>query len=257
MSQNTDDVLRIKDLVFWGGEGEVGFFIDPDGFEGWIDAPETRADYTEIPSGHGSYEALEFYESRIITVTGQCLARSDGELGQYRNRLMAALQGRFRIVGKYLGDETYAYGRRFASPRFKTTVPGRRARYQFSLRCADPRRFGSLTPLAVTGPGEAQAIYHRGNFPASPRLIVTGTMPGYRIEGPGSTYVVNRPVSAAEPHRIETDTSLLSVNGAVQLGAITSGTGWTIAPGTSPVTHRLVPLSGAGTLQTHLRDTYI
>ena len=257
MTRNTHELLRIKDLSFWGGLGAVGFFVDADGFEGWSDAPNTRSDETTITAGHGSYDSLEYYEARVVTVTGQCLARSAGELGQLRHQLLAALQGRFRITVTDFGETTYAYGRRFAAPKFQTTHPGRSARFQFSLRCADPRRFGSLTPLVVTGPGQAQAIYHRGNFPASPRLIVTGTMPGYRIEGPGGTYVVNRPVSAAEPHRIETDTSLLSVNGAVQLGAITSGTGWTIAPGTSPVTHRLVPLSGTGTLQTHLRDTYI
>lgn len=257
MSQNTDPVLRLGHLTFWGGEGEAGFFISPDGFEGWTDAPNTRSQETELPSEHGSYDSVEFYEARVVTVSGSCLARSEGELGQLRNELMAVLQGRVRLDGNYQGERTFAHGRRFGTPRFQTVIPGRRARYQFAVRCADPRRYGDRVPLAVTGPNVSQVIYHRGNFPAPLQMLVRGTMPGYRVEGPGYTFAVGQAVTADRPHLLDTATGHLSINGEVQLGAVTSGTGWVIAPGTMPVTHKLVPVSGTGTLETIIRDTYI
>ena len=35
MSLNTDPLLRIGDLTFWGGLGQVGFFVEDDGLTGW------------------------------------------------------------------------------------------------------------------------------------------------------------------------------------------------------------------------------
>lgn len=253
MTRNTHALLRIGHLTFWGGLGDEGFFVDPDGFEGWHDAPTTRQLDVEIPAGHGSYDAAEFYDARIVTVSGYCHARTADRLGQFRSELVAVLQGRVKLRVDDIGSETFAYGRRFGQPKFQVDHASRRARFQFSVRCADPLRYGERTPLRVTGPGEAQPIYHRGNFPSAPQLLVRGAMPGYRVEGPGSTFVVGQAVTAERPHLLDTATGLLSINGEVQLGAITSGTGWVIAPGTIPVTHKLVPVSGTGTLETIIR----
>jgi hypothetical protein len=254
----TDATLRIDEMTFWGGAGDEGFFINSDGFEGWEDTPDVRFEEVQRPDSDGDFDSEPRYAARLLIVTGKCQTRGgDRKLGLYGQQLRSLLRGKKRAHVDYQGVKSFADGRLASAVKFRTSDPGREARFQFTLRFANPRRYGALTPLDVTGPGVVQPIYHRGNFDAAPTLIVRGSMPGYRIEGPGFTYVVDRPVTAATPHVIDNATGLLSINGVVQFGAITSGTGWLIAPGSRPVTHKLVPVSGTGTLETRIRDTYI
>lgn len=259
MALESDAVLTVDGLTFWGGYGNEGFFLDDEGLQGWTDTPDVRFDSEERPGADGDFDSVSRYAGRLVIVTGTCQTQLGADkLGEYNRRLATALSGKKRAHVDYEGVKSFADGRLASPIKFRTSLPGREARVQFSLRFPDPRKYGDLVPLDVTGPGVAQVIYHRGNFGAAPQLVVRGDMPqGYRIEGPGSTYVVGRAVTAARPHVIDNATGLLSINGAVQFGAITSGTGWVIAPGSMPLTHTLVPVSGTGTLETRLRHTYI
>lgn len=257
MSGNRDDVLRIGHLVFWGGEGSDGFFIDAEGFEGWSDAPNTRTQEVNLDDGDGSYDSTEFYEARIITVSGLCIAGNAERLEHWRNQLFTVLQGRKQIFGNYQGARQFVFGRRFGQPKFQTIVPGSLARFQFQIRCANPRKYGERVPTTVTGANQSQSIYHRGNFNAYPTLIVRGTMPSYRIEGPNSTWQIARAVTPSTPHTIDNFSGVLYENGQVPLSSITSGVGWSFPPGRIFETHRLIPDSGSGTLETVLYDTFI
>ena len=258
MAANTHALVRLGHLVFWGGRGSEGFFVDDGGLEGWSDAPTTRGEDIEIPQGHGSYDSAEFYDSRVVTVSGVCSARSPGQLGQYRNELMGVLQGRVQVLVDDLGVKTYAHGRRFGQPKFKPDAHGRRAQFQFSVRCADPRRYGERVDIATVAAGTAQTVWHRGNFPAAPVQVVAGSMPnGYRLDGPdGRSLTVGRALAAGAPHTIDHSTGVLSIGGVAQFGAITGGGFWTLNPGRT-ATHTLVPVSGTGTLESIVRDTYI
>jgi hypothetical protein len=258
MAFESDAVLRVGDVTFWGGSGDEGFFIDQDGFDGWDEAPTPRYENVEQQNAHGSFDAVSYYEQRLLVVSGTCMTgQGAGKLGWYASRFAGLFNDKVRVQVDYNGVQSFADGRLAARPRFQPVVPGSIARFQFSLRFADPRKYGELVPLDITPAGVAQPIYHRGNFDAAPQLVVRGSMPGYRIEGPGYSYTVDRAVTAATPHVIDNKTGLLSINGVVQFGAISSGSGWVIAAGSRPVTHKLVPVSGNGTLETLIRDTYI
>ncbi|MDY0891884.1 hypothetical protein [Frigoribacterium sp. CFBP9030] len=250
--------MRIDDTVFWGGYGDEGFFIDAEGFEGWEDTPDARYEEIVVPGADGSYDSETELAARLLIVTGKCVTKlGPDKLGWYGRRLTGLLQGKKRVHVDYQGLQSFADGRLASAVKFRTSLPGREARFQFSLRFHNPRKFGAKVPLAVTGPGATQEIFHHGNTTAYPQLVVRGTMPGYRIEGPDSTWSIARAVTPATPHLLDTATGVLSENGNVPLASIRSGSGWGIPPGRIFNTHRLIPDSGSGTLETVLYDTYL
>jgi len=255
----TDDVLRIGELTFFGGAGNDGFFIDAEGFEGWEDAPDVRFEEVERPNSHGSFDALSFYGARMLTVSGLCLAKSAEELGSYGNKLRSALTGQIRTLVDYQGVTSYSDGRLASQVKFRTEVPGRIARYQFSLRFPNPRRFGAFQQFASAADGRWTA-HHRGNFGASPVIDITGNCPSYTIGGPDSTeYKVNAPVSPAQPHQIDLGTGLLSIAGGVVFGKAIRADTWVIASG-QQVPHRITPDGNGDNFVDAVmtvRDTYI
>lgn len=258
MTFATDDVMRIGEVTFFGGAGNEGFFIDAEGFEGWEDAPDVRFEDTDRPNSHGSFDALSYYNARLLTVSGLCLASSPEELGSYGAKLRSALTGQIRTLVDYQGVTSYSDGRLASQVKFRTEVPGRIARYQFSLRFPNPRRFGPFQQFSSAADGRWTA-YHRGNFGASPLIDVTGNCPSYTIGGPDSTvYKVNAPVSSSQPHQIDLGTGLLSIAGSVVFGKAIQADTWVVAPG-QQVPHRITP-DGTGTTVNAVmtvRDTYI
>jgi len=265
---NLDSILSIDvaGLRIFGRADPLqphGLFLGPDGFTGWDDGVDMRRDDAPRPSAAGSFPETGFLGTRTIVLGGTAFAASPQELmhlgRRFRGVLASGTTGRVSLSRH--GSTEWARAALAAGARPLFAIRGRTpqvADWQLTLWCPDPRKFGDRTPLRTTGPGETQPIYHRGNYPAAPQLIVRGNMPnGYRVEGPGFTYVVARAVTPEAPHRIDNATGLLSIGGAVQLNAITSGTGWVIAPDTAPVTHKLLPVTGTGTLETELYSTYI
>lgn len=236
--------------------------IGPDGFEGWDDGVDVRRDEVDRPWGSdGSFASSGNREGRIVSLSGVAITRSAEETAALGRRLLGVLArgGSGRLTVQSPGGRRFATAYLHGRPRFVVDgLDPTAAKWSLQLWCPDPRKFGDRVPLRVTGPGEAQEIFHYGNYFAAPELIVRGSLPnGYSVQGPGYTFVVGRAVTSSTPHRIDCATGLLRIGNAVQLGAITSGSGWVIAPGTAPVTHRLVPVSGTGTLETVLRDTDI
>jgi hypothetical protein len=79
---------------------------------------------------------------------------------------------------------------------------------------------------------------------------------GYTIEGPdGAEFSVTQAVTTGHPHTIDMRTGLLSVDGAVVYGQVSSGDTWEIPAG-SAVSMTLVPVAGSGTLTATVRDTF-
>jgi hypothetical protein len=255
VTDNTDAVAWIDDLTFWGGEGEVGFFIEPEGFTGWEDAPPTRSENLER-IGDGAHDAAEFYEARVLTLAGLCRARSGLELGAMRNDLFGALQGLKRVDVAYQGPPAAVWGRRFGEPMFRTILPGRIARYQFSVRCPDPLKYGELREFPSTG-NQLVEFWHRGNFAAPPVHVVSGEGGGYTINGPDEKrFTVRAPVAPGSPHTIDMSTGQISIDGTVRYGLVDQADTWVARPRTQEVT-RLDPSYGAISMVTRTKDTWI
>ena len=255
MSLNTDPLLRIGDLTFWGGLGQVGFFVEDDGFTGWEDAPPTRTENLDRIT-HGSLDSPEFYEARIVTVTGNCYARSAPELGNLRNQFIGTLQGLMRLDGLSLGTRSTAHGRRFGEPSFRANARKTAARYQFSVRCPDPRRYGQAREFPSAG-NEQVTFWHRGNFTAAPKHIVSGTGPGYTINGPdGKRFIVREPVTPDRPHTIDMATGQVTIGGTVRYGIVARADTWAARPGMQELA-RLVPAGGSLSMLTRTEDTWV
>lgn len=120
-----------------------------------------------------------------------------------------------------------------------------------SLVAADPRKYGEVNDF----PGGTVAV-NRGNFPARPQLIVSGTAAGgYTVTGPGGRrVVVTKALAAGAPHTIDFGKGGLWIGGVRQLRAITVYEPWEIAPGLPGV---VATVNNSAALIQRVADTYV
>lgn len=251
--------VRVGSLVFRGGEGMHGFYVENGGLTGWFDGPNTRADQTEIPQGHGDFDVPVFMGSRVISVAGWCHSKDARQMEHFQHQLTGLLAhggtGRLQVDGP--SNSLWADVHRFGQPQFVPEVWGQSARYQVQFWAPDPRKFGETRHFAG-----GVAAYHYGNFAASPRIYVraTSTMSGgYTINGPaGKKYIVSAALAAGHLHTIDMNTGLLYVDGVdtATFGVVAQGDTWAVPPGQS-VAVTLTTGAGAGTLDVAVTDTYV
>ena len=230
-----------------------GLFVGPGGFEGWDDGPDVRRESIDREGQHGEFDMPVFNGSRVISIDGHALAWSDVELGHLRNRIMgiAADGRRTRLTVEHQGSTLWADVRRGARPTFRDAgirFGMLRARFAIHMVAADPRKFGDLSDF----PGGAMAL-NRGNFPATPEHLITGTSGAYTVNGPsGKKFMVSSgPGSGTD--RIDMATGRVYRNGALQLGVTLRADLWTIPPGLPGVTHTVT----AGSLVTRVPETFV
>lgn len=245
---------RIGALVFDGGDGHDGFTIRGNGLTGWADGVTQRRDETVFPQAHGSFDTPGFGSARVVSIQGLCFADSDARLGWRKSQLTGLLSdgGMDRLVVDYQGVVSWADVRLAAgSPiLFTDRVPGRIADYQIQFWAPDPRRYGATNTFT----GVSATIWHYGNFAAAPVLTVSGASAGgYTVTGPGGAlYVVTAALVAGHPHVIDMATGLLSIDGVVQSGVVSTATTWTVPPG-----QQVTVSVSAGTLSVAVLDTYM
>lgn len=252
--------VRVNNREFRGRRGPVrdGFVIDADGFTGWDDGVDVRREVHDIPRGHGAFDLPGYLEPRVFAAKGLCYADTPERLEWWRGVLTGLLAdgGSGRVVVENRGLTTWADARLATRSEF-TKIPGgaTMARYRVQFWAADPRKYGQTRTY---GPATIVAASHFGNFPAAPLLTVTGAMPsGYTIGGPdGRTFVVSQALTSGHTHRIDMRTGRLTLDGVLQVGAVSVGQTWGI-PGGASVTHTLTPVSGTGTITVSVLDTFI
>lgn len=254
--------VRVGQVVLWGSApvGGEGFVIDPDGFDGWEDGVDTRRDTADLPQAHGSFDVPGFLEARTLSFSGNCIANSPEKLSWFRSQITGLLAGGGvgRLVVDHYGSELWSNVRLASKTKFATRGPApTTARFQIQLWAADPRLFGASQSFAGVS-GELVWAHHYGNFTASPKVRVSGSMhSGYTVWGPGGRrFTVTVPVVSAFPHTIDMHTGLLWVNGAVVHGAVTFADTWGVPAG-GRVEYQLTPVEGSGSLLVTVEDTFI
>lgn len=230
-----------------------GLFVGPDGFEGWDDGPETRRESIDRPGQHGEFDLPVFNGSRVISIDGHALAWSDVELDLLRNRVMgiAADGARTRLTVEHRGSSLWADVRRGARPTFRDAgirSGMMRAKFAIHLVAADPRKYGEEHEF----PAGAVSI-NRGNFPATPQHLVTGTSGTYTINGPGGKKFIVSSGPGSGTDRIDMASGRVYRNGVLQLGVTSRADLWAVPPGLPGVTHTIT----AGSLVTRLPDTFV
>lgn len=236
-----------------------GLFVGPDGFEGWDDGGgESRRESVERPGAHGEFDLPVFLGSRVVTIDGHALAWSEAELGHLRSQIMGlgATGARFKVTVDHQGQTLWAWARRGSKPTFKDAgirYGMHRARFMVQFVCADPRKYG----YTLSYPGGA-AAFNLGNFPALPRIEVTGNMPsGYAIHGPGGKrFVTTAALVPGMVHSINMAEGWLRILGVVQATKVPRAEVWAIPAGGQAV-QTLVPVSGSGQMKVFVTDTFV
>jgi hypothetical protein len=258
----TGDRVRIRDLVFEGGEGGEGFFFNRGGLSGWNDQTDLRREKNDRKQAHGVFRSPGYHDQRLIVIEGQCLTSSPEQQDWYSKRLSGLLNdgeyGRLTVdhqgttlwadVGVYTQDwEVVEYG----------TI----ADYQIQLLAPDPFRYGETHTYGPAGPLGEIPVFHYGNAKAFPRFNVAGTISeDYAVYGPGTgdtrkRFKVNGTVSNGHPNLIDLKTGIVRVDGIQRRGVIEDATTWGV-PGGTTISHTLDSNGDPATLTVTITDTY-
>ena len=234
----------------------TGFYVEKNGLNGWEGQPSGRRESVAPPFAHGEFDLPMFRTPRVVTISGYAVAESPYELRQMSNAVtgVGADGEMIPVIVELQGQVLEAYGRVLEAPFTDAGVRGRYPYGKFSVQlvCVDPRKFG---PKQVVSGVSTVEVVQWGNFPALPRVRVSGTSPsGYTVTGPGGEQiVVSRPLTSGSPHTLELASGGLFVGGARVLGGVASYQGFTIPPRDAVV----VSVSGGLSLQVTTPDTYM
>lgn len=252
--------FRLGHFVFRGRLpmfGRAGAYISE--AEGWKDGVDIRRASLDRQQADGEFPSQGFGTARVVSWWGRWYAESDWALDDAGDQFAALLAG-----GGYerlFADEpngTLWGDAGLVSSTFKPIAAGFPiARYSISLKLPDPRKYGETNRFPVDGraaAGVSVDARHYGQTTAWPQFEVTGSAPGYRINGPGGrTYVVTRAL-AGETHLVDMKTGRLYVNGAQVLGGIARADRWGIGAGQT-VSAVLVISSGSASMRQIVKDT--
>jgi hypothetical protein len=249
--------VNVGGLDFFGHKGPFG--LKPGGFTGWDDGVATRTKSILKENDGGAYELPVYREQRFITLAGNVIGGSPEELGYLRTRLLGALStgkpGRITVSRPW--ETRWATCYLDGQPRFTERGGLRSGTFELNLRCPDPRKFGGLRRFEVE-PGLSVKVSHYGNYGATPKFTVTGSMPGgYKLTVGGRSFVVTQPLVNGVPHTIDYQDARLRVGGVVVFGGVSISNVWRVEPGVEELV-TLEPLTvGSGTAVLELLDTYI
>lgn len=249
--------VNVEGLIFSGMRGP--FAIGPDGLDGWDDGVEMRVEDRPRTQAHGSHDLPVYGGSRIISISGYVLAQSVAELDHLGSRLTGLLAGGQKgriMVAKGAGSK-WADCRLAAQTKFTERHGQPTGDFQLQLWCPDGRRYGETNTFTVQTDAPVE-VYHRGNFPATPKFTVTGSMPGgYTLTVDGWNFAVSKPLHSLTPHQIDYADGRLRVNGSVVQNSVGNTNLTTIPPGRSVGVGLYPATTGSGTAVMKLLDTYI
>ncbi len=242
-------LFHLEGLKFDGGlSGTTPFTVSE--MRGWdVGGAEMHRQRDARPGTHGAFPARGYLTDRAVEWSGLVLTDSVEEQQHALRQLSGLLaQGG---TGQLAGAGVWAEVERDEIPPPQIEVPGKIARYTVKLSAPDARLYGTTREFAA---GEEAIQY--GNFPARPRIIVSGVAAaGYTITGPGGRrVVVTRALSAAQPHTIDFVKGGLWINGERIMRAITIYQPWEVGPG---VPGAVTTVTGSLTLRVQVTDTYV
>lgn len=244
--------LLLGGLSFIGETGPATFTIERDGIRGvGLGGVDMRREQVERPAAHGMFALPAYLTGRSIRWGGLVLTDSMAQQEHALMRLSGLLAdgGYSRLTVQ--SEVTRWLDVQRASPEPpRILVPGKIASYSFEVWAPDPRMYGEVHDF----PG-GQVAVNRGNFPATPRLLVGAGSGGYTITGPNGRVVTVNANAPAEAHSIDFVTGgLFNGAGARVANSITVYQPWTVAPGLPGVG---VSISGSRSISQRVTDTFV
>lgn len=241
--------LRIGGLTFHGRAGSETFTLAT--LKGWeVDGVDMRRENIDRPAAHGSFSAPGFLTARSVSWSGLILTDSTYEQEHARRRLSGLLAdgGTARLTVDE-ADARWADVSRDGEPSSQILVPGKIASYAFHAVAHDPRIYGDVVDFV----GGTAAV-NRGNFPATPRLMIGAGTGGYTVAGPNGRVVTVGTAPAAAHYIDFAMGGLFTAAGVRQPGAITVYQPWTVGPGLPGAS---ATISGSRSLSQRVTDTFI
>jgi hypothetical protein len=225
--------------------------------DGWFDGPPVRLTDEARPTSDGDFDLPSTYGSRLITIGGRVVCTSEGGARQAGNRLTGLLLPAALVKAHVTdtGEQTWARVKLADKPTVKRV--GKLIRFQYQLKAPNPRRFGEKNSPTITTAAPA-TITQRGNYPATPKFTVSGSMPGgYTLTVDGRNYTVTVPLVNGSPHVIDYNDGRLRIGGTIRQNSL-GNTNLATIPVGRPVTVTLTPgTTGTGSAVMDLYDTYI
>lgn len=238
------------------GEDQYGLWTTTGSLDGWWSSPEPKGENVAREGSDGDFDLPVDYEARYITLTGSLRAKNHDAQHQAINRFTALVRkkARLQVVGH--GPAQWADVVRASSFKMEP-LTDTYSQWQARIKAPDPRKFGDTNEFTAKV-GEPATVFHRGNYDAPPRFVVSGYAPGgYALVVNGRRFNVTQPVVTASPHTIDYDDGRLRIGGAVVHGGLGVTTTPHIPPGRS-ISVEIVPLTtGTPTAKLTLLDTYI
>lgn len=246
--------------VTWGartfsGVDRFGRWLVTGGMEDWWGSPDVKGEVVDRPDADGELDLPTYNQARLLTLSGSLHTDSHEQMHEAQAYFASPMFGRFTVAGH--GPTLWADGKRNSGAKF-LPVTDRFAQWQVRLKFTDPRKYGEARSWAASVGAPAAGVHHRGNYNASPKITVLGTMPdGYTLTIMGQVFTVTQPLWFASPHSIDYADGRLRINGAIVHG----GLGWGFTPAVNPgvvTSLSIAPVTtGTATATLTLLDTYI
>lgn len=237
------------------GSDRVGQWV-VEKLTGWHDSPELRGDGDARPWADGNYETERFYGPRLITIDGILFHKG-------RSYALQAVDHINQFASRNTGELSITDGGVTKTSVVKalgvdhTTVSPTAIRFQVRLNASDPVLYGLRHSFAASV-GSAVAVFHRGNYSAVPRVVVSGSMPGgYTLTLAGSSVVVTEPLVSGSPHTVDYRKRRLYKGGAPVRGGLSTASYARVEPGQRDTFSITPNTTGTATATMTLYDTYI
>lgn len=253
---------HLDGVTFLGSAGQATYSIEPDGLRGWHESVSVRREDVDRPTAHGTYRAQSYRTGRLIQQSGLIEAASRMEFLEAIDRFRGVLAG--GGFGPFVVDDEGVRSAEVqlnAEPSVTMLVPpeagrGGAARYSLELWAPDPRQYGEKRTFEG---GTSVVPYHRGNFPAVPRVVVSsGFANGFRVVYGDRVFEVDRATFwQQEPLEIDMRTGWVWQGGSLLRGVIRRAETFEIPPHNQEPVRLVGSGSGSGRVSVELRDTWI
>lgn len=235
--------------------GRYGY-LEVDGIDGWWKAPSRKTRDEARPNADGDYDSIDHYEARYVDIKGAFVAKNDGSRWAGADQLTALLsRGPALLIIRIDGQAQWARVK-LVDFEGEWTAP-RLYEYGLKVKAVDPRKYGGTEIFSVSAGASAVSVFHRGTYPASAVVSISGSMPGgYRLTKGGKVVSVDAALGAAV-HELDLRTGILRIGGSVVEGGVNRFEWDTIAPGLGQGITLTPQTTGTGTAGIEVTDTYI
>jgi hypothetical protein len=238
-------------LEFIGDGDAATYTIGRNGLVGYFEGVDTQGEQLNRAGGDGAFDSPLFLTGRLITLSGMILASSAADFEAALTAL-ATISTQTLSTFTVTSDAgtTTAQVRRVGKPDISVNTFGLSGAYQLTLFAPDPRRYGSAQPTA--GPGASLSVSHDGNWPATPRVTVTGAQSApYTVSDGTHSVTVTQALASGHTHVIDMNTGWVYLDGVVQPNATSALDVFQIPPATT------VTVTGPPSMSVDVTDTYV